>query len=97
MLANPENLAEHRPAWQTSTDYGGEASRAVDGGLNPFFFSGHSCSHTGPPPVLWGVDLELEADIYYVDVLNRASGVGKYSCSIWFIHRSDVTWASWHL
>ena len=77
VLAQPQNLAEHRPAWQTSTDYGGEASRAVDGDLSPYF-GDHSCSHTGQPPALWGVDLEQEADIYYVEVLNRAVGFGKY-------------------
>ena len=71
------NLAEHRPPWQTSTAYEGEPSRAVDGGLNPFYV-GRSCSHTGPPPVLWGVDLEQEADIYYVEVFNRAVGSSKY-------------------
>ena len=76
-MAQPYNLALHRPAWQTSTAYDGEASRAVDGGHTTTFAEG-SCSHTNDGPVVWGVDLGLEVDVYYVEVLNRAVGGRKY-------------------
>ena len=72
----PLNLAENQPTWQTSTLYGGESSRAVDGGLSTPYADG-SCTHTGFPPVVWAVDLEEITDIYYVEVLNRAEGGGK--------------------
>ena len=70
------NLAEHQPAWQTSTGYDAEASRCVDGDLSIQFASG-SCSHTVYPSsvgAVWGVDLENVSDIYYVEVLNRDGG-----------------------
>ena len=70
------NLAEHQPAWQTSTGWGGDASRAVDGGLSSYF-TDDSCSHTTAGEAVWGVRLESVSDIYYVEVLNRNQGDGQ--------------------
>ena len=72
----PLNIAKDQPTWQTSTLHGGDASRAVDGGLSTKYTDG-SCTHTDYGPVVWAVDLGRIADIYYVEVLNRAEGGGK--------------------
>ena len=73
------NLAEHQPAWQSSTFTWADASLSVNGDLSTNFNAG-SCSHTFHPAVegaVWGVDLENVSDIYYVDVLNRENGNGQ--------------------
>ena len=73
------NLAEHQPAWQSSTLWSAYSSLSVDGGLSTNFNSG-SCSHTFHPAEkreVWGVDLENVSDIYYVEVLNRENGNGQ--------------------
>ena len=71
------NLAENQPTWQTSIIHGGEASKAVDGGLSPKYFDG-SCTQTAFGPAIWAVDLGGIADIHYVEVLNRAEGGCKW-------------------
>ena len=77
MRGKPSNLAQNKPAWQISILFGGEASKAVDGGLSTYFYD-KSCSHTGKAPAIWSVDLGKLADIYYVEVLNRGEGPGNY-------------------
>ena len=71
------NLAENQPTWQTSTDYGGESSRAVDGGLS-VMFAGGGCTRSGYGPVIWGVDLGGIGDIFYVEILNRDENPSKW-------------------
>ena len=78
----PLNIANDQPTWQTSTLYGGNASNAVDGVLSTKFGDG-SCTHTDLyGTAIWAVDLGGIADIYYVDVLNRAEGGGKWLYSL---------------
>ena len=74
-----------KPTWQTSTAYGGESSRAVDGqGLT--LFSDLDCARTDHAPAIWGVDLGESADIYHVEVLNRIEGFpGK-----WLLSSSNI-------
>ena len=67
------NLGQNQPTWQISTTYDGESSRAVDGGLSTVYLDG-SCSNTAYGISIWVVDLGELADIYHVDVLNRAEG-----------------------
>jgi len=52
-----DNLAYGKPTTQSSTGFGGDASRAVDGNTNGDFGKG-SVSHTGPGASWWQVDLE---------------------------------------
>ena len=75
-IQSHSNLAENRPTWQTSTDFNVEASKAVDGGLSGNYGHG-SCTHTtsGHGHPIWAVDLGGVADIYYVEVLNRADAM----------------------
>ena len=71
------NLAANQHTWQSSVETAlGDSENAVDGNLNTKFFDG-SCMHTFFAPAIWSVDLGGKADIYYVDVLNRAEGGGK--------------------
>jgi len=67
------NVAEGRPATQSSVAWGGDASKAVDGnGLDGSWGSG-SCTHTnGDGPTWWQVDLGQIQDIRAVQIVNRA-------------------------
>ena len=68
------NLAFQKPTWQTSTDYGGSSSRAVDGCANPGYDTG-CCIHTGLENyAAWGVDLGEQVQITYVDITTRDVG-----------------------
>jgi hypothetical protein len=56
--SGPTNLARGKTATQSTTAFGGFASRAVDGNTNGVY-SGNSVSHTSPadPQPFWQVDL----------------------------------------
>ena len=75
-VAGLQNLALNKPAWQHGTHDGYNASRAVDGNANPDFEAG-SCSHTDINPYrTWGVDLQVQAWVAYVEVMRRAQHHG---------------------
>ncbi len=84
-LAIPEeNVALNKPATQSSTRFGGVASRAVDGNTN-----GNSFTHTDFEQGWWRVDLQDEYIISTINVFNRTtccserlSGTGIYVGSI---------------
>jgi len=61
----------HKPTAMSSTGYGGESSRAVDGNTDGTY--GHnSCTHTGKSgDEWWRVDLEYEYEITNVQIFNR--------------------------
>ena len=63
------NMALNKPAWQHGTNHGGEASRAVDGNDDS---DGGSCTHTKEHTYpTWGVDLQIMAIVYYVEIMRR--------------------------
>ena len=66
------NLAENQSSWQISTLFGGESSRAVDGGLSTEYHD-NSCSHTDRALAIWSVDLGGLADIHHVEILSRSA------------------------
>ena len=73
-----ENIAAHKPASQSSTAYGGDASRAVDGNRDNDY--GHrSVTHTDfQDHSWWKVDLEKENSVGTVRIYNRGdSNVGN--------------------
>lgn len=66
-----ENLALGKPRDQSATDYGGDASRAVDGNVNGAW-SGSSVTHTANvAQAWWHVDLEQQENIGEVIIWNR--------------------------
>ena len=69
-----ENIAAHKPASQSSTVYGGDASRAVDGNRDNDY--GHrSVTHTDfQDHSWWKVDLEKEESVGTVRIYNRGDG-----------------------
>ena len=72
-----ENIAAHKPASQSSTVYGGDASRAVDGNRDNDY--GHrSVTHTDfQDHSWWKVDLAKEEGVGTVRIYNRGdSNVG---------------------
>ena len=71
------NAAQGHWAWQSSTEWGGVATRASDGNQDIDINILRHCTHTGrrEPPV-WGVDLQAIRDVHYVEALNRAIGGG---------------------
>lgn len=69
--AAPNNLAFEKPATQSSTAFGGDAARAVDGNTDGSYGYG-SVSHTGfGPGQWWQVDLESVQRVREVVVHNR--------------------------
>jgi hypothetical protein len=65
------NVARGKPTAQSTTDYGGEASRAVDGSIDGAFFSG-SVTHTATAANQWWmVDLGATYRIESIAVYNR--------------------------
>ena len=66
-----ENLARHKPTWQSSTAWGGFSPRAVDGNHDPRYEK-DSCAHTGEGRVSWWiVDLQYEYLIQAVQITLR--------------------------
>ena len=73
-----ENIAAHKSASQSSTAYGGAASRAVDGNRDNDY-GHHSVTHTDfQDHSWWKVDLEKEDSVGTVRIYNRGddSNVG---------------------
>jgi hypothetical protein len=66
-----KNIAQGKPAMQSSTGWGGVASRAVDGNTNGAYEK-KSCSHTNKKKVNWlSVDLGASYNIDAVTIFNR--------------------------
>jgi hypothetical protein len=72
------NVARNGRASQSTTGYGGDASRAIDGNTNGRF-AGNSVSHTGDgdPHPFWEVDLGRELPLEKIVVWNRTDGLEK--------------------
>jgi hypothetical protein len=73
------NVALRGTASQSSTDFGGDAKRAMDGQTDGDFFKGKSVSHTAKDKEpWWELDLGAETEIDQVVVWNRTdSGLGR--------------------
>ncbi|MFF1820767.1 alpha-L-fucosidase [Kribbella sp. NPDC058245] len=83
----PGNLALNKPATQISTDYGGDAARAVDGNTDGNYFS-NSVTHTtvDAKEAWWQVDLGASAPIGDVEIYNRTDGdFGSRLSDFWVI------------
>lgn len=67
----PQNLATSGTASQSSTDYGGEASRAIDGNTNGAY-NGASVTHTANEPFpYWQLVLDAEQSINEIVIYGR--------------------------
>jgi hypothetical protein len=78
VFSGEENVALKGTAKQSSTAYGGEAQRAIDGKTDGDFYKGQSVSHTdGQKDPWWEVDLGKLVDIDRIAIWNRTdSNVG---------------------
>ena len=66
-------------AYQSSTSWGGVASRAIDGKKNADY-RGKSCTHTSPQPSpWWAMDLGGRVSVSAVTITNRADCCCKYN------------------
>jgi hypothetical protein len=69
------NVAPRGKATQVSTDYGGEAQRAIDGNTNGDYYDGNSVTHTRQQnDPWWEVDLGSEVPLNEVVIWNRTDG-----------------------
>ncbi|MFM8891875.1 MAG: DUF1553 domain-containing protein, partial [Planctomycetia bacterium] len=69
------NVARGRPATQSSTDFGGDAARAVDGVTDGDYFAKNSVTHTAAnDDPWWEVDLGGPTAIRQVVIWNRTDG-----------------------
>jgi len=66
------NLSRNKPASQSTTAFGGVASRAVDGNTNGIYFD-NSVSHTALdfPSPWWRVDMGAIYDVGRINIINR--------------------------
>jgi hypothetical protein len=78
------NLAEGKPATQSSTTaYGGVASRAVDGKTDGVFSNG-SVTDTGPDAnAWWQVDLGASKPLWNIDIYNRTDCCASRLSDYW--------------
>jgi hypothetical protein len=75
VFSEGENVALKGTAAQSSTAYGGEAKRAIDGNTEGDFFKGQSVSHTdSQKDPWWEVDLGKSVEIEKVAIWNRSDG-----------------------
>ena len=78
VFSKGDNVALRGKASQSSTDYAGDAKRAIDGKTDGNFTKGKSVSHTGKDKEpWWEVDLGGEGEIENVVIWNRTDGVGN--------------------
>jgi alpha-L-fucosidase 2 len=67
-----ENLAIGKQSRQSSTAYGGEAKRAVDGNTSGDYYGANSVTHTNnQPQQWWEVDLGKSRNITSIKIWNR--------------------------
>ena len=86
VFSGGENVALKGAASQISTDYGGEAKRAIDGNTEGDYFKGNSVSHTGAGDNLWWeVDLKATRKIEKIAVWNRTDGGAGAKLNNFFI------------
>jgi hypothetical protein len=77
VFSEGKNIAVKRPASQSSVDYKGEPTLAVDGNTNGHFDQGKSITHTERSDnPWWEVDLGDEHRIEGIVVWNRLEGLG---------------------
>ena len=87
-----QNLALNKPAWQHGTYDGNGASRAVDGNANPSLDAG-SCAHTDRNQYrTWGVDLQMQAWVAYVEVMRRDNLVHGMLMEYEFVFAQGKFW-----
>lgn len=75
VFADGKNIARAGKASQSTTDYGGEASRAIDGNTNGEYYAGNSVTHTAAQEnPWWEVDLAHAVSIERMVIWNRTDG-----------------------
>ena len=88
------NLALERPTSQSSTGWGGDSWKAVDGNRSGYFDNGNlpanSVTHTATPYVQgstewWRVDLGKNYDISAIRIFNRANESGRLRGAIVYV------------
>jgi len=87
------NLALNKPATQSGTQAGGEASRANDGDTNGDFWGGQSVSLTNwQANAWWEVDLQNISDIEEINLWNRTDCCSdKFSDFYIFVSQAPFT------
>ena len=71
-IVDYDNVALNKMAWQSSIAYGGNATRAVDGKVDPDFNRGKTCTHTKyENSPWWMVDLTDQYEVIKVAITSR--------------------------
>lgn len=76
VFSNGENIAKQGSATQSSTDFGGDAQRAIDGNTDGHYFQSNSVTHSqaNSTDPWWEVDLKSTFPIEQISVWNRTDG-----------------------
>ncbi len=83
-VAEALNLAIQKPTSQSSTAFGGDSSRAVDGNTDGLFWN-QSVTHTATGPSWWQVDLLAVEPVGEVVIHNRSD------CCSELLHDFDIS------
>ena len=97
VLAGGQNVARGKAATQSSTGWGGDARRAVDGNTNHEWSSGtitHTDEGDKANPQWWEVDLGANADVQQLRLHNRAGYESRlYGVQVLLLdERRTVVW-----
>lgn len=88
------NLALNKQATQSSTAYGGNATRAVDGNIDGTYRN-QSVSHTdSEPQAWWQVDLDTVEYIEYINIYNRTDSCCTSRLSDFYLFISETPFDS---
>ena len=77
------NVALNKPASQSSTSYGGAASRAVDGNTDGVFSNGSVSHTTSQTNAWWSVDLGASQPLWNINLFNRSDCCGDRVSDYW--------------
>ena len=78
VFSGADNIAPNGEAKQISTDFGGDAKRAIDGNTDGNYFATNSTTHTAAAKdPWWEVDLKSDHPISKIAVWNRTDGAGE--------------------
>ena len=92
--ARATNLSQGQVASQSSTSFGGSASRAVDGNTNGIYRSSSTTHTNTQAQPWWQVDLGSISNISHINLYNRTDNCCRFRLSDFYVLVSDTPFTS---
>ena len=93
-FAQTANLAQGKSASQSSTSFGGSASRAIDGNTNGIYRSSSTTHTNNQAQPWWQVDLGSINNITHINLYNRTDNCCRFRLSDFYVLISDTPFTS---